>query len=594
MTRSRLGKKRTVIGSFGGVALADILANGVVVLLVVIIITISFKKQQTEQEIEQSVEISAILARDIASSLVFNDLPSSPPAVLHHYHCVSPGGPWRNEYGRHDCMPWLYPIIELHPDYVREFNSGRIFSRAELLRENNELDFYLSLLSPLEKRHARLDIYAVDLYYLALSILRENGLQPSHWHFMGETAPLPPGGEGDVLSQYGEEQRNRSGPGEGDDGDQEDGSSEEADATSPGDQSSESDDATEASDEIPEDVSLREAEFMEELLPPDDSNTLARGGQERRARADAMSEFAGEEEELGYGDALAEELTRALLEESGKDPFGRPSSISIRLPFGEGDNGIDMLFQMPFQNLPADQEGTIDYHIFMILFLSEYLRRVDVNGFDRLPMDALFQEFLTEGFRRVDADELQFAAELKEKMRIAFQEGEGTLAVESQACFFCLSQLLMQVNLPLKHINLRSIHPETRYVKETDIVNAEMRLFPYPDRGKMTEIFRGDTLLLPRDLINVRRWYPVAILDPNISDVVVGYVYGGQEIVGPDLRIFGDVNTLHLDGRGVSTLLPGLALRRELILGVIYTGSVILILLIFFILIGGWRRWISL
>ena len=590
---SQLGKKRTVIGSFGGVALADILANGVVVLLVVIIITISFKKEQTEQEIEQSVEISAILARDIASSLVFNDLPSSPPAVLHHYHCVSPGGPWRNEYERHDCMLWLYPVIELHPDYVRELNSGRIFSRGELLRENNEFDLYLSLLSPLEKRNARLDIYAVDLYYLALSILRENDLQPSHWHFVGETAPLPPGGEGDALSQYGEELRNRSGNGEGDDGDQAEGSDGDADTDSSSEENAQPGDGAEVEDEIPEDASLREAELIEELLPPDDSNTLGRGGQERRARADALSEFAGEGEEQGYGDALAEELTRAILEESGKAPFGRPSSLTIRLPFGQGEDGIDMIFQMPFENLAAGQDGTIDYHIFMILFLNEYLRRVDANGFDRMNMNQLFQEFLTEGFRRVKPEELQFATELKEQMQIAFQEGEGTLEVESQTCFFCLSQLLMQTNVPLKNIDLRSMRQDARYARETDIVNAEMRLFAYPDRGKMTEIFRGDTLLLPRELRDRKRWYPVAILDPNISDVVVGYVYGGQPTVGPHFRIFGDVNALRLDGRGVSTLLPGFSSRRELILGIIYTGSVILILLIFFMLIGGLRRWIS-
>ena len=588
----QLSKRRTVIGSFGGVALADILANGVVVLLVVIIITISFKKQQTEQEIEQSVEISAILARDIASSLVFNDLPSSPPAVLHHYHCVSPGGPWRNEYERHDCMPWLYPIIELHPDYVRELNSGRIFSRGELLRENNELDLYLSLLNPLEKRNVRLDIYAVDLYYLALSILRENDLQPSHWHFVGETAPLPPGGEGDALSRYGEELRNRSG-GEGDGGDQADGSDQDGDMdTSSGEDSQAGDDA-ETGDEIPEDASLREAELIEELLPPDDSNTLGRGGQERRARAEALSEFAGEGEEQGYGDALAEELTRAILEESGKSPFGRPSSLTIRLPFGQGEDGIDMIFQMPFENLATDQDGTIDYHIFMILFLNEYLRRVDADGFDRVNMNQLFQEFFADGFHRVKPNEIQFATELKEKMRTAFQEGEGTIEVESQTCFFCLSQLLMQANVPLKEINLRSMRQDAQYVQETEIVNAEMRLFAYPDRSKMTEVFRGDTLLLPRMLMDRTRWYPVAVLDPNISDVVVGYVYGGQPTVGPDVRIFGDVNALRLDGRGVSTLLPGFSLRRELILGIIYAGAVLLILLIFFMLIGGWRRWIS-
>ena len=593
------GKKKKFIGSFGGVALADILANGVVVLLVVIIITINQRKIQAEQETEQSVEIDAILARDIAGSLVFNDLPSSPPAVLHNYHCASPRGPWRNAYERHDCMLWLYPIFELHSGYMRERNSGRIFHRGELLRENNALDVYLSLLNPVEKQRARLDIYSVDLYYLGLSILRENGVEPSHWHFVGESVPLPPGGEGDTLSESdGTSANGSASDGEGNEGNGE-GLAEEPESPEVREQGGNTDTEDAAAiipEDIPEGASLRDAELIEELLPPSETVGLARGGLERRERAESLSEFEANNDG-GYGDTLAEELARAISEERGTegDSFGRPSSLKIRAPFGgEGEDGT-LLFQQLFEGaFPQVQAGEpVDYHTFMILFLNEYLRRADKSGIDSININQLFTEFLTNGFSRVSTEEVQLAESLRENMRIAFEAEDGPLEVEYRLCSFCLSRLLMPINGPLESIHLFSMNlfQSTQSTSRlAELVNADMRLFPYPDTGKTTEIFRGDTILIPSDILDFERWYPIAVLDPNISNVVIGYVYGGEIIEGFDFGVLGELNKVYLGSQSIFTKLPVFSSRREIVLSLVYGGTFILIVMILWALGSGITR----
>ena len=355
-------KKNSLIRDIGGIALADILANGVVVLLVVIIITISFKKQQTEHQIEQNVKISAILARDIASSLVFNDLPSSPPAILHNYLCQSPHGPWRNYYEQHDCMPWLYPIIEFRKGYLREANSRRIFTRAKLLDESNAFDAYLLSLSSIERERIRMDIYDIDIYYLGLSILKEHNLRPSHWHFWGEDESTPK--ERDIQNFVGESaedlddssltlEENGEGEGQETEGEGIFGIEQER---------------------IPADVSLRSPRLAEEMLPPSDS--LSRlGGR-------PSPQETQEEGSLSYGDSIAEALVEALSdeEEASSDVFGAPSRLKLRIPGMESAQPL----RIPPELFGSFQGEPVDYHLFMITMLLDYLTAVEKMGFDRV------------------------------------------------------------------------------------------------------------------------------------------------------------------------------------------------------------------
>ena len=182
------------------VALADILANGVAILMLLIVLSIKIQSDQAREEINQNADITTILSRDMAKTIIYNDLPSSPPAVLHDYHsCLVP----------HDCNESLYPIIEIHDDFVRLKNENVRISLVEMLKRPNPLDSWLSAHSDLEKFNIRVDIYGVGAYYLALSILSENGINhPRHWHFL-EKRGTPGSGDGlgseDFIAKYEED-----------------------------------------------------------------------------------------------------------------------------------------------------------------------------------------------------------------------------------------------------------------------------------------------------------------------------------------------------------------------------------------------------
>ena len=558
---AKFGSKNRFIQDFGGVALADVLANGVVVLLIVIIMTISFKKQQTEKQIEQNAEISAILARDIASSLVFNDLPSSPPAILHNYHCRQPRGPWRNYYEQHDCMPWLYPIFELHKDRLREFNSNRIFTREQLLEEDNELDAYLRLLTPAQKQRARIDIYDVGIYYLALSILRENGIQPGHWHFLGEKHRPPTGGNlADFLGGGTDNRSLGDGLGEGEE-------------ESEGEEGQSGDQQEGERQEVPTDVSLRSPELSEGILPP----SLSRGGETYAERLDLESEFGGNQED-SYSDAFTEALANAILdEEQGSSVFGAPSSLRIRIPT---DGGEEQNIALPglFNSINSAEGKPIDYHIFMILYLLEYIRLVDELGFDRVNANQLIMRLLGGEIDLDNHPHRPFAERLRQQMKQAFEAGEGLIDVDYQQCDYCETSLFTSSNQPLNEVQLHSLSDS--FSNEIPFVNIEMRLYPYPGDGQLTELFKGDTLLIHPLVSKGKKWYVTAILDPNIEDVVIGYVYGDE--IEDALRVYADVNSLRLAGERLATSLPNFPLRNETILTIVYASLAIFILLVFF------------
>lgn len=181
---------RSSIPAFAGVALVDILANGVAVLIIIIVISIAARMEQEQRYTEQEAEVSAVMTRQFSTSLVLNRLAASPPARLHDYE---------NSPLDQELDPQTLPIIELHGDYVREYYTGTIWTRRELLEEDNTLDSWLSGFDAERKQRLRIDLYDVGPFYVAMSILRDHGIRGRHWHFLPGTLPLaqargcPPG-----------------------------------------------------------------------------------------------------------------------------------------------------------------------------------------------------------------------------------------------------------------------------------------------------------------------------------------------------------------------------------------------------------------
>ena len=175
---------------FAGVALVDILANGVAMLIIVIVVSIAARMEREERQVEQASEVAAVMSHKFSTSLVLNSLAASPPARLHDYE-TSPLDQIID--------PEILPILELHGGFVRDFHSGRTWPRRDLLREHSGFGAWVAGLGFEQRARLRVDVYDVPQFYLTMSILREHGIRVYHWHFLpgalspGEAVLCPPG-----------------------------------------------------------------------------------------------------------------------------------------------------------------------------------------------------------------------------------------------------------------------------------------------------------------------------------------------------------------------------------------------------------------
>lgn len=166
------------IPNFAGVALVDILANGVAVLIIVIVLSIASRFEQEQQYSERIQEVSAVMTREFSTSLVLNRLAAGPPAMLHDYENSELDRIWH---------PLVLPVLEIHNDFVRDPHSGKIWYRNELLQEPNSLDIHLSDFDAYQRNALRGDFYDVGTFYLLMSILKDHQITINHWHFIGTT-----------------------------------------------------------------------------------------------------------------------------------------------------------------------------------------------------------------------------------------------------------------------------------------------------------------------------------------------------------------------------------------------------------------------
>lgn len=173
-----------------GMALVDILANGAAMLLIVIVLSIAARVEREEFKAEKTREVASVMSRRFATSLVLNRLTASQPAVLHDYE---------NSPIDQILDPAVMPILELHRDYAREYYSGSVWPRSVLLADPNPMDKWLASIPPQTRRRLRMDIYDIGQFYVVMSILREYGAAPTHWHFLPGRLPMaaarrcPPG-----------------------------------------------------------------------------------------------------------------------------------------------------------------------------------------------------------------------------------------------------------------------------------------------------------------------------------------------------------------------------------------------------------------
>lgn len=171
---------RTKKFSAFGLILSDILANGVIVILILMMVTIMIENEAEKQKIEQAKDVTVILGREIMTSLVMNSLKSGPPSVLHDYE---------HSFIDKRIIKEKIPVFQLINDGLYELHSKTFWDKETLLTNDSSLDNYLSNLSERHKKLFRIDIFSVNHFYVFMSVLRSHAMTPRHWHFMGESLP---------------------------------------------------------------------------------------------------------------------------------------------------------------------------------------------------------------------------------------------------------------------------------------------------------------------------------------------------------------------------------------------------------------------
>ena len=544
----KIRHQRTLFG-FGTVALADILANSVVVILLLIVITLKIKEEQIATQRQQSHDINVLLSRQIATSVVMNDLPSSRPALLHDYtSCRIP----------HDCNPALYPIIELHPNMMREYNSGLTLSREQLLEPTNQLDSYLVQLDADNKRNIRIDVYGVELFYLVLDILKQHDINVYHWHFLGEDSPVPQVLANSWLQTIRGQQidENLSAAGE----------------LVPGLSANNGEQQNDQqSTNSPADVSLRDPGlWRDSLLPPP---WQRQSGAEEQINSELLDGGANSSEQERIA-AMTAELLGAMedLQQQNQQP-----SFQIRLPFTDPEGGEangDM------SELKLDR---------LLLALLIYLDSAEQSGLSNIRPQAIMQFALSHpepqslpqyaraqqivanlSERRPEADEL-----------ISFIRQNDTIDASEPV-------LLVDIDKPLQQATLR----EHALIPAQTAIGADgsgklslgLRLYPFIDQAERQDLLANSIVLTPSKHRQQYQWLPVLLLDAQLQNNIIGYVYGKNE--SGRLELATKSNDVRINSVPIVSVTPTNPGRSNLALLAIYAALLLAVLLGLFI----WQR----
>ena len=532
----------------GGVALADILANSVAVILILIIVTITAQQKKSQDEITQNADITSILARQLASSIVYNDLPSSPPAVLHDYRSCAIA---------HDCNHYLYPVLELYDGYMRIFNTNTRIYRNELLRNPNALDRYLKSLPPQQADNIRIDIHGISEYYLVMGILQENNMRSRHWHFLGEHVPgLNNPIDATELGNYAYHRENPESSAGGQFNDDSSTASSESQSGQPdldGGQSNAMMSYTMGTEQA--DFNTLSQLNYDSLLPPS-ANASGDQGSSSSQSHDAFSPGRGggqfsQRTPSTLFDALVGMMaeSRGLVQEgsqqgrgsSGAQSDQRQSRFHIpnvngQLPGEDGDNSLNI-------ELSAE-----DYHAVVLAYIFKMLKEARREETFLLSQA---RDWLLELARNPaaikDHPHAALIESMAQAMRADIDAGYVPLdkVVENPLPFNALvlnpNQVPSQAQLLFNRLP-RWIAP----ILASGEIQPQMVLRSFPT------LYKGETLDFPKAYTLVvhpdewadkqQQWRPVAIIDPQLSDISMGFVYAALDdngaielLAGPNL-----------------------------------------------------------
>ena len=517
------------IPNFAGVALVDILANGVAVLVIVIVLSIAARSEKEERYSEKVQEIGAVMTREFSSSLVLNRLAASPPAQLHDYEHSDIDRIW-NFY--------VMPVIEFHRNAVRDPYSGTVWTRKELLQRPNDLDDFLVNFTPHQRRQIRGDIYDVGTYYLLMSIMREHGIRIWHWHFIGGTGGGNASNLGDCPPGLSYEDCLSRGAGSGRDpmldmaelseifgtGDSEtDGLSwppEDIEDCPPGMDCSGS-----ASDlNIPDGSALG-------LGVPNQSNDPSALGSFPDARQSAPrgpATQSGSQRGSGSPNENAFQLRLADPSVEATDPGISPSFTDMRQLLA----GLMLYLRDLQESLDKNQPPTELLDDFLLVIGENMERTSELSPSEDAIVNDLFDSLELAG--RIASDAPTFSP-----IPITISPTEG---IEYAYLKFLPNRLLLEVEAI---VDVRN--PPEGF----DLVTPKLSLNRFPDiwRGLQITLNQGSVVLAPptSNAESIPHWRAVAHLSSSMDDMVVGFVYTSVDEDGY-FSALADSNRVRIDG----------------------------------------------
>ena len=543
-----------LLPSFAGVALADILANSVAIVIIMIVVMLMTRYEEERDKLEQAEDVSVLLSREIATSFVMNALPTSPPAQLHDY-VTSP----LDRNPQHATMP----IIELHDDHVRDGYTGRVYGRDQLLLQDNDLDRYLASLAPEQLAATRVDVYGIDQFYVAMSIFRKHGLSPLHWHFLG-------GGEA------GREPGRRPAWAR----------------TAP----------PRAADSLGDGPSPAGPNAAPRALPSDVA-LLRHGAFDANYPIDTLGGGFGTSTSAGSFDQRLD-LPRGFPERRGTEPADlRPSASDSK--DAAASNG--MRFRAAWQRTSDDARAEdADFDLFaLVRGLLAYLAGVQQAADANLPSP--LPDF---NLRR---DVLDLAAELPPpEPALAEITRRLTRLITTPRTPDDPSLRVIAELIPdgqPQHVTLFPNEPLAR-VRWRRSANDAVAAFPRDNApeyatvslrlGLHAEIHEGLRVQLARNAVVLMpppatvpepepRWRVVTLVNPERNDFLTGFLFAGVDQVG-GLVLPADENALAVDGLRLESHVQSVALRQEFQQLLLYVLVVLAVVLLFFAGIAFGRR----
>ncbi len=543
--------------SFAGVALADILANGVAIIIMMIVITIMIKHQQEEKRLEQVEDVAVLLSRDLATSVVMNALPTSPPARLHDYR-ASPLD--------RDPQHAIMPIIELHRDHVRNYYTGGNITRDELLLQDNALDRYIKSLTPQQLVRLRIDIYSIRLFYIVMAILKDYNHRPNHWHFVGYPESGGAAGSGWLAGKGGrsfaEKETPARRPGDGE----------------PGDSKEMSDARRGISLGVPQNTALDLRPGGTENYPYDDLAFQNDGAQQQEAPLDlpgSVSEPANEREQAS--DELFKALAQTMMEGlsgNGAQPQTRISRFRSARAVGDEQqqNELEALLKIANlrQLLPA-----------LFAFMREIQAEADAGGATRLAEYDFHRDILPRLHTTPQASAL--FDELGALLDTTPQDTDAPVAAAQKTdARLRTNALAVPVNQRVQAVALVGNEAQ----EQRDDLPGEVRptlhfsLYPAIYRGLRSPLKKDTLVLMPpeQNTPNEFRWRVVTLVSPAVDDFMTAFVYAALDDDG-QLLLASEENALNIFDYRVTTTYPTLPFRNERWLLLLYGIPALLIAL---------------